>query len=118
MNLFVNMTVTILSSQVVRIKKKYIPIKFPKIYQVICIYIFAEECSPANIGTEFVYNGHYYTELKNPTSQNYQTALSSCTSKGGFFPTIRTQAEYNDAKIIAGKFIDSFKQEDPCLTIK
>ncbi len=66
-------------------------------------YFFTEACTPANIGSDFVYNGNYYKKLDNPSNQNYDTSTETCRSQGGTLPTLDTEQGYNDAKIIKSK---------------
>lgn len=66
-----------------------------------------DTCPSASIGTDFVLNGHYYTKLGSPSSKNYEQALEACRDQGGILPTIQTEQDYNDAKVIAGTFMNS-----------
>ncbi len=65
------------------------------------------ECPSASATTDYVLNGNYYTSVGNSDYVHYETAMENCRSQGGALPTIQTEQDYLDAKVIAGKFRNS-----------
>ncbi len=70
--------------------------------------LLTETCSSANIGTNLVLNGHYYTKIKNPAHYEYEYAMEECRLQGGILPTIETEQNFVDTKLIASKSKDIF----------
>ncbi len=68
-------------------------------------YLFCtDECLSASATTDYVLNGNYYINVGSSDYVHYETAMENCRLQGGALPTIQTEQDYLDAKVIAGRF--------------
>ncbi len=71
---------------------------------IIFVVACTDECPSASTSADYILNGNYYTSVRSSDYDKYERAMENCRSQGGALPTIQTEQDYLDAKVIAGSF--------------